>query len=352
MDKIGPGTAVRITDHSLNARQLLRAISEPIRTLKSAQQLPVVHLRRGWLHGSHLRVTVRTYPDREPELAEFLQAAGQAVAALPAETPALSDYLRRAEQLARWENQKADPLPLLPHGHVASSPDDSGVLLPPPVAGARDLIMSGYLEPVLATAEISDERLLLPLLTRVMALLARSHPLGFGVGTLAFRSHVEGVCSATGNHADLNAVYAERYPRDEDLFRSALTAPADDPLLLSWLAAISRGWGVAEGMSAAGLLDQEMLRDAVGTMEYPMGPPVRSEFIAAFMDNLRVAEQNYRQVAYRVLLNTLYATLTCFGVKPVQRYYLCFGLSEAADRLTGRDSVERMRARRAELTPR
>lgn len=351
MNKIGPGAAVRITDHSSDPRLLLRAISEPIRALKSAQQLPVVHLRRGWLHGSHLRVTVRAYPDREPDLAEFLQAASRAVAALPAEPPILTDYLRRAEQLARWENQKADPLPLLPHGHIDTGPDNDFQVMPPAVAGARDLIMSGYLEPVLATAEIPQERLL-PSLTRVMALVARSHPLGFGVGALAYRSHVEGVCSATGNHADLKAVYADRYPRDEDLFLSALTASADDPLLLSWQAAITRGWGVAEGMSAAGLLDQEILRDAVGTMEYPMGPPVRSEFIAAYMENLLVAEQNYRQVAYRVLLNTLYATLTCFGVKPVQRYYLCFGLSEAADRLTGRESVERMRARRTELAPR
>lgn len=350
MDRIGPGTAVRITDHSSNPRLLLRAISDPILSMKSAQQLPVVHLRRGWLHGSHLRVTVRTYPDREPDLAEFLASAGRAVAALPAEPPAVEDYLRRAEQLARWENQKADPLPLYPHGHLAAGPDDDSPLVTPEVIRARDLIMSGYLEPVLAVAELPEDGLL-PFLARIMALAARSHPLGFGVGTLAYRSHVEGVCSATGNHADLKAVYAARYPRDEELFLDALTAPADAPLL-PWQAAITRAWGVAEGMGAAGLLDHEVLQSAVGSMQYPMGPPVRSEFIAAFMDNLRVAEQNYRQVAYRVLLNTLYATLTCFGIKPVQRYYLCFGLSEAADRLTGRDSVERMRARRAELAPR
>ena len=351
MDRIGPGTAVRITDYSSNPRQLLRAMSAPIRRLISAQQLPVVHLRRGWLHGSHLRVTVRTYPDRAPELAEFLESARAAVAALPAEPPAVDEYLRRAGQLARWENQKADPLPLYPHGLVEAAADDDTPLVPPDVIRARDLIMSGYLEPVLATAEIEPERLL-PFLARVMALVPRSHPLGFGVGALAYRSHVEGVCSATGNHADLKAVYAERYPRDEELFLDALTGPVTDPLLLAWQSAITRGWGVAEGMAATGLLDHETLQGAVGPMEYPMGPPVRSEFIAAYIENQRVAEQNYRQIAYRILLNTLYPTLTCFGIKPVQRYYLCFGLSEAADRLTGLDSVERMRARRAELAPR
>ncbi|WP_162824113.1 hypothetical protein [Peterkaempfera bronchialis] len=351
MDRIGPGTAVCITDYSTQPRELLRAMSSPIRRLKSTQQLPVVQLRRGWLHGSHLRVVVRAYPDRTAHLEEFLETAGRIAAERPGEPPAVEDYLRRAGQLARWENQKGDPLPLHPQGHVTAGPDEDAEQLAPDVLRARDLITAGYLEPVLDTAELPDAELL-PTLARVMALVARSHPLGYGVGTLAFRSHVEGVCSATGNHADLGSVFAQRFAQDEEVFLDALTAPVDDPLLHSWQSAIGRGWGVAEGMCAAGLLDERALQSAVGPMEYPMGPPVRSEFIAAYLTNRQVAEQNYRQTAYRVLLNTVYPTLTCFGITPLRRYYLCFGLSEAADRLTGLSSVERMRARAGELAPR
>ncbi|GAA4839261.1 hypothetical protein [Kitasatospora terrestris] len=348
MDTIGPGTAVRITDHSAQPRDLLRALDTPLRQLRDAQQLPVVHLRRGWLHGSHLRVLVRSYPHRPPVLEEFTEQAGRAAAALTAQPPTESDYLRRAEQLGRWENRREDPLPLHPHGHVESGPDEDAARFSAPLLLTRDLMADAYLDSVLDTAALPDEDLL-PQLARILALVARSHPQGYPVGTLALRSHVEGVCSATGNHTDLRAIYARRYRQDAERFTEALTRPVDSALLAGWEKALTRIWGTAEAACAHGTLNEDAIHQAVGPMEYPLGRPVRSEFIAAYLENRQAAEQNYRQNAYRLLLNTLYPTLTCFGITPMQRYYLCYGIAEAADELTGATSVERMRARRSQL---
>ncbi len=350
MDRIGPGTAVRLTDYSQDPRELLRALASPLREWQTAQQLPVLHLRRGWRHGSHLLVTVRPYPDRPVDPTGFVAAARAALATRDATPPDEATYLRRAEQLARWENARGELLPRYPQGHVRVGPATEPVDFPPVLARARDQILDRYTEPVLATADLPAADLL-PGLARVLALVARSHPGGIAVGALAFRSHVEGVSSATGRHTDLRARFAARFDADHEVFVDALTGPVDAAPLRAWQVALGYAWGLAEGLAAQDELNDKVMQAAVGRMEYPMGEPVRSEFIAEYLRNRAVAASTYRQIAYRVVLNTVYAALTCFGITPMQRYYLCYGLSEATDRLVGATSIDRMRARRAELAP-
>jgi hypothetical protein len=351
MKSIGPGLAARITDYSENPRELLRELAAPLLRLKSSQQLPIVHLRRGWLHGSHLLVTARPYADRTVNLDDFLSDAARIAAARPAVAPPESAYLERAEQLARWENVRTDLLPMYPQGAVAVWPNEPRPGTVAALNQATDQIMGRFLEPVLATAEIADGALL-PYLARIMALLARSHPRGISAGALPFRSHAEGISSATGNHSDLRSVFAARFEVDEAIFIDALRAPvADDAVLATWQSALGYAWGVAEALAAGHHIDDQMLQAPSATMEMPLGAPVRSDFIGEILSSRLIVDPSYRHIAHRVVLNVLYTSLTCFGITPMQRYYLCYGLSEGTDRLTGETSIQRLRRFAAELAP-
>ena len=344
MDRIGPGTVLRITDHSTDPRGLLRDLAEPLRSLQDSQQLPVVAVRRSWRHGSHVEVLMRPLPGRQVETAALEELAGTLATRRPGRPPETAAYVARAGQLARWENVLGDVLPLHPHGHVRVEPRTEDPAVPAALTTARDLIGDRFRDPVLASCGAGG----VPLqVARMLGVVARSHPRGAATGTLAFRSHVEGVSSTTGRHTDLRAAFASRFADDAAVFTAALTDPITDPLLLSWQAALCYAWGISEAVCAQDLVNDRVLAAVNAGVQFPMGPPVRSEFIAEYLLNRAAGRQSFRQIAYRVVLNTVYAALTCFGISPMQRYYLCFGLSEAADRLTGRSSVERMREQRS-----
>lgn len=348
MKSIGPGLAIRITDYSENPRALLRGLTEPLVSLKSSQQLPVVHLRRGWLHGTHLLVTARPYEGRDVDCDAFVATAGAVAAELDAPIPTEEQYLARARELARWENVRTDLLPRHAQGHIEVTPALPRLPGQPELSRASEQIMGRFLEPVLASVHTPDAQLL-PHLAQVMALLARSHPRGISAGALPYRSHSEGISSATGEHTDLKSRFAARFDRDEQVFVAALTAPVTGEALLSWQSALQYAWGVAEGLAAGGYLTDRLLQDAAGDMEMPLGTPKRSDFIGAVLDSGLAANPSYRHIAHRVVLNVLYACLTCFGITPMQRYYLCYGLSEATDRLLGQDSIDRVRQFSREL---
>lgn len=356
MKRLGPGLAVHITDYSAEPAQLLADLTTSLTELRTAQQLAALSVRRHWLHGSHLQVLARGYAGRHTEqvaeaLVEFGERAKRIAttgARSTVQAPDEAAYLARAEQLARWENLDPPYLPVHPQGTVrierASVPAGFSAQL----ATARDQITSRYLDPVLRTAALeTPERM--GVLVQVMAALARTHPRGIGHGTLPFRSHVEGVASATGGHADVRSAYAARFESDHDTFRAALLDPVADPLIAEWREAFLYAWGVAEGIVGSGGVDDDTLADAAGRGPLtPMGPLARSEFFAEMYATGLMHDQPYTHVAYRIVLNTLYSTLSCFGVSPLQRYYLCYGLAEATDRHLGEHPNARVRRIAAE----
>jgi hypothetical protein len=351
MKTLGPGRAVYITDYSAESAKLLRDLTTPLRHLRLSQQLAVLCVRRGWLHGSHLQVLARGYAGEHTEqiaeaLAEFGEQARHIATTgsrATVQAPPEASYLGRAEQLARWENIDPPYLPLYPQGTVRIEPVGLPEGFSAALVQARDQITSRYLDLVLRTAavEASDRPVVL---MRVLAALARTHPHGIGNGTLPYRSHVEGVASATGGHADVRSTYAARFEADHDSFRTALLDPITDPLIVGWRAAFLYAWGLAEGIVASGSVDDEGLASAAGRRPVtPMGPLARSEFFAEMIATGLVQDPPYQHVAYRIILNTLYSTLSCFGISPLQRYYLCYGLAEATDRHLGEDPNARIR---------
>jgi hypothetical protein len=340
-DVLGQGTIIRIYDHSPNPRELLRELADPIGQLRVDQWLPVVHVRRGWLHGSHVQLTVRPLGTAPPELDGFLQVAARAAARLGGTMPPLDQYLSRAAELARWENVDQPLLPLRPQGFAEALPVVEPAGWSPGLMLARDQIMSAFLDGVLCATRQEAE---IPwYATRVLALLARTHRYGVGIATLPYRSHAEGVSAALGASVNLREVFAERFTLDRDQFVQALTEP--DPLpsdpLYPWHSAFQRAWGIAEALAASHQVDDQALHQA-GQMELPVAAPTASNFHAEVRRSGFGELKPYWQTAHRLILNSLYASFTCLGLSPVQRYYACYGLSEAADLQLGESWLARI----------
>jgi hypothetical protein len=340
-DVLGQGTVIRIYDHSTNPRELLRELADSILELRVEQWLPVVHVRRGWLHGSHVQLTVRPLGTAPPELDSFLQRAARAAARLDGTMPTRDQYLSRAAELARWENVDQPLLPLRPQGFAEAVPVIEPADWPPGLVLARDQIMSAFLDGILRAAHQEAE--VAWYATRVLALLARTHRYGVGIATLPYRSHAEGVSAALGASINLREVFAERFSRDHDQFAQALTEP--DPLpsdpLYPWHSALQRAWGIAEALAASHQVDDQALSLA-GQMDLPVANPTASQFHSVVRRSGFGDLKPYWQVAHRLILNALYASFTCLGLSPVQRYYACYGLSEAADRQLGESWLERI----------
>ena len=342
MDVLGQGTVIRIFDHSTNPRVLLRELADPIVELRAEQWLSVVHLRRGWLHGSHVQLTVRPLGTNPVALERFLSFAARAAARLDGTMPAQDQYLSRAAELARWESVDQPLLPLRPQGFAEAVPQIMPPGWPPGLLLARDQIMSEFLDGVLRAAHQDAEVALYA--TRVLALLARTHRYGgVGIGTLPYRSHAEGVSATLGASINLREVFAERFVRDRDQFVQALTEP--DPLpsdpLYPWYSAFQRAWGIAEALTLSQQVDDQALNSA-GQMDMPVANPMVSHFHTEVRRSGLAEVRPYWHTAHRLILNALYASLTCLGLSPVQRYYACYGLSEAADLQLGESWLERI----------
>ncbi|MBN0048026.1 hypothetical protein JS756_28730 [Streptomyces actuosus] len=392
MDLPGRTRIVRVHDHSTDPLPLLRLLAGPLRELTARQWVPLAHVRRGWLGGSHLRITLRPLASNTLLLDDFAALAGRAARSLPATAPDEVAYRARAAELGRWENVPPPHPPLRAQG-VVEVDEETG---PPPgwtpaLVDARDQLSSHLLSPLLHSVGAvpdppapglgtgpadagdgtgADGTDVLRLVTRVLALLARGHPYGLGVGTLPYRSHAEGVMSAVGGRTDLRAAFRERYARDREFFAAAVAeqplsaavpqepsasavardpsapgsagAPPGSPVLAHWAAAFARCRGAAEAFTATGLITDETL-GALGSATAPTDDrPVPNAFhTAAHHSGITVSEP-YWQTAHRLVLNSLYSALTCLGVSPLRRYYLCYGVSEAADELLGETWLERM----------
>jgi hypothetical protein len=340
-DVLGQGTVIRIYDHNPNPRELLRELADSIAELRVDQWLPVVHVRRGWLHGSHLQLTVRPLGPIPPELDGFLRVAAQAAARLGGTMPSEDQYLKHAAELARWENVDQPLLPLRPQGFAEAIPAIDPPGWPPGLLLARDQIMSAYLDGVLRGTHQETE--VAWYATRVLALLARSHRYGVGIATLPYRSHAEGVSATLGASINLREVFADRFVGDRDRFTQALNEA--DPLpsdpLYPWHSAFQRAWGIAEALTASHQVDDQSL-NAAGQMDMPVATPTASQFHATVRRSGFAELKPYWQTAHRLILNALYASFTCLGLSPVQRYYACYGLSEAADLQLGESWLERI----------
>lgn len=354
MNRFEPGWAAHVYDYSTDPRLLLGLLADPMRDLRS-EWVPLVHVRRGWLHGSHLVITVRSIARTPVDLEDFAAVARQTASQLAAEPPSEHDYRARAEELARWEVVSAPLLPLHPQGHVTVGPAEIPERWSDDLLDARDQLTARLLEPMLGSAALPAAALL-PHATRVLALCALAHPYGVGMGALPLRSHTEGIWSATGGTADLRTAFSERYEKDRAVFLAALKGPdafeaadGEAAVLRSWNEALHSAWGMAMALAASGSVDDEKLAVSAPRKQ-PLDNGVPSPFHrAARLAKFHEHEPAYWHLGHRMLLNVLYGALSTLGITPIQRYYLCFGISTATDELLGEDWSVRLERFRESL---
>lgn len=348
------GQIIRIFDYSPNPRALLSRMSSPIADFASAALFPVIHVRRGWLHGSHAVVTVRPpaghpVPPASRDVRGLAAAIGAAAADLDGTPPAQAHYLATAAELGRWENTPGPYLPLRPQGHIEVGAYSPPAGWPDGLVLARDLMLSRLLLPALAAATVITGGVAGYAL-RVLALAAAAHPGGIEFGTLSYRSHSEAMFSWKAGQVDLRKEFRSRLAADGGDFAAALADPVGSAAsgqaasLRQWDAAVHQCWGIGTALALSGQISREALNLAGRIQE----PPVllRSSSRSAFHDQLSSDgfDENllYWHLAHRLVLNVLYQSLSCLGLTPLRRYYLCYGLSEATDRLLGQSWSDRL----------
>jgi hypothetical protein len=348
MDTIGldPGQTIRIFDYSPNPRALLSRLSAPIGAFISATWFPVIHVRRGWLHGSHAVVTVRppaNHPaSRSRDLSGLAAAIGDAVADLAGAPPEPADYLATASELGRWENIAGPYLPLRPHGHVEIGTDQPPPTWPAGLVLARDLMLARLLTPTLAAAAAATDQIA-PYAMRVLALAAGAHPGGVELGTLPYRSHSEAMLSWNAGATDLRTTFRTRFDTDSADFATALADPIGSAppehaeSLRLWASGVAHCWGIATALALSGQVDRAALNDAGRLQSPPL--PLHGTAASPFHDQMHAdgfdTTLPYWHVAHRMVVNVIYQSLSCLGLSAVQRYYLCYGLAEATDTSLG-----------------
>lgn len=351
---LNSGRTVKVFDYSPNPRTLLARLDAPIREFGSATFFPVVHVRRGWLHGSHAVVTVRraaTGPaDIEPALDRLEDAIRTLAADLRGSSPTEADYLATAEELGRWENQPGPYLPLHPHGHVERGIDKPPANWSAELVFVRDLMLAALLEPVVAAAGVVEDDDLLSYAARVLALVAESHPGGTLVGTWSYRSHCEAMLSWNLSSVNPGKAFRARFEADGAEFVATLdnpigTAPARHvESLQRWRSGIERCWGIATAAALQGQIDASVLNSVGRMQEAPtaLTAAERSKFHESMHSWSFDPNGVFWHLAHRMVVNLTYQSLAGLGLTALQRYYLCFGLSEASDRATGKTWAERI----------
>ncbi|HEY3954518.1 MAG TPA: hypothetical protein VGM53_14170 [Streptosporangiaceae bacterium] len=286
---------------------------------------------------------------RSSDLRGLADAMADAVAGLPGEPPDEADYQATAAQLGRWENEPGPYLPLRPQGHIETGQDRPPPGWPPGLVLARDLMLASLLPPTLAAAQAAPGQIAGYAL-QVLALAAATHPAGPEIGTLPYRSHSEAMLSWKAGPADPRAAFRDRYESDAAEFAAALADPAGGAppgqaqSLRQWEAAIHRCWGIATALTLSGQIDRSTLNDAGQLREPPdqLRQVARSSFHQQLHDEGFTAGLPHWHLAHRLVVNVLYQSLACLGLTATQRYYLCYGLSEATDRSLGRSWSQRL----------
>ncbi|MFI1971869.1 hypothetical protein BLA24_06530 [Streptomyces cinnamoneus] len=351
-ERLGEAQKIRLYLHTTRQRAFIRERLHPLLADFSRQHLlPVRLMRRGWLHGPHVELVVRPHGGRTCDVAELAPRLAGAVHGITPEPVDEDAYLRRAGQLGRMENVPGPYLPVHAHGTVdvpAMGDDDRW---PRPLGDVRDAVLTALTDAACAETE-PDAARRRTRLAAVMAALAASSPVGLGLGAMSYRSHSEAFF-ALSPHTDVRAAFTRRFEQEGDAFREVVRrqlssgTPTD---LRPWTSAFTYGWGALDALGSAGVLTAETVAAISADQAGRATARPKTHFHRTFDDLGLLDRPAHWFLAYRCLLNFLYTALPLLDVTPVERYYLCFALSEALDQETGSTWEQRLDDVRDELT--
>jgi hypothetical protein len=348
---------------SLPVSWLAEGLMPAIRYLRQTKRMPVVNVRRGWLHGTHVEVIAHSDDGRPVPwtyVLALLRSPGEET------TPAHTEeaYLARARELGRLEQKPGPYLPFQPHGTFEWLGNSDLAAWPGHAQVLRERALTRMIDSMAVSLE-PDERAPLgdsaspAMVAEIMLATADAHPVRIPYGTFSFRSHAEAFLNWSQAVCDPRPEFERRLAGDRPVLRALVERMldgGDTRSSASWRRTASYCMGLFDSAVLAGSLTPETL-DMInqrpgGALPAAMGPPgapdakpSKSEF-HAIVDSAGVNDQPPGWfTSYRLLLNLLYMQLPLLGVSPRQRYYLCWAIAETVDEVTGESWRDRLARR-------
>ncbi len=324
----------------------------------------VVRLRRGWLHGPHVDVVGRDAADAGIDW-HGIAASWDAG---PADTErALSEekYLAQAREFGRLENVEPPYLPMREHGAVELlGPRDVGAG-DPRLDSLQEVVLSTLCRPLMSMAEalVRDPSQATVRLAEAYLALADTHAMGPSYGVFSFRSHAEGFLAWASPSKNTRPAFAKRLAGDVAQLRPVVEqrlAGEPSPAAAEWRTALAYCAGVLDNAVAQGALTLEMLDGVADYDTTVMGPPGApdagptgsgpdSDFHRTVDASGVIDAPSPWFAAYRLLINLFYQQLPLLTVSPLQRYYMCWAISETVDAVLGESWQDRLRTQQTRM---
>jgi hypothetical protein len=314
---------------SLPVSWLARDVMPALAYLRETERLPVVNVRRGWLHGTHLEVIAHSDDGRAvpwPQAIVRLRAPVEETSALGSE----EGYLARARELGRLEQRPGPYLPYHPHGTFEWLAQSDVQQWPGRAQVLRERTLTLLLDSLAVTLEpggaaSSGQVAPLDVVAEIMLATADAHPRRIPHGALSYRSHAEAFLNRSLPASDPLPDFRRTLASDVPVLRplvQRMLAGGDTRSSASWRRAAAYCMGLFDSAVLASELTPRMLDEIcdrwdgalpVGINEHPPG----------------------WLTSYQLLLNLLYSQLPLLGVSPPRYYYLCWAIAETVDEVTG-----------------
>lgn len=317
---------------SLPVSWLAHEVIPAVRYLLHTERLPVVNVRRGRRHGTHLEVIAYSGdgrpvpwtqvlarmrpPEEEQEVGpEMGTVAGRDFSA-HAHGPAGPD-LPRPHGMFEW----------LAHSDLRRWPGHAQDL--------RERALTRMIDSIAVTLEPGGQALLgqsapLETVAEIMLVTADAHPLGVRYGAISLRSSAQRFLDWPGADAGLWAEFERGLSADRAMLRSLVERMLDGagtPSSASWRRTAFYCMGLFDGAFLVSALPPEVLeeisRQQRGTRPESTGPPGLDDQPAA------------RLTSHQILLKLLYTQLPLLGVSWRQKYYLSWAIAETVDEMAG-----------------
>jgi hypothetical protein len=314
---------------SLPLSWLAKDFMPALEYLRETEQMPVVNIRRGWLHGAHLEVIANSHDGRPvpwPQVIVRLRAPREETSVPYAE----EGYLSRARELGRLEQQPGPYLPYRPHGTFEWLATSDLQRWPGSAQLLRERALTWMFDSLAVTlalggAASSGEADPLTMVAEIMLAVADAHPLRIPHGAFFYRSLAEAFLRRSLPAADPLAEFRRGLAGDASTLQplvKRMLAGGDTRSSASW----RRTAAYCMGLFDSAVLASELTPRALDEMSDTPGVALPAG----------IGEQPPGWLpSYQLLLNLLYAQLPLLGVSPSQYYYLCWALAEIVDDVTG-----------------
>ncbi|MQY12501.1 hypothetical protein SRB5_26350 [Streptomyces sp. RB5] len=327
--------------------------------------VPIVYLRRGWLHGTHVDIVARGSRQSEEG---WRRIADRLDAGVLDPSTALSDekYLAQAREFGRLEAVPPPYLPMREHGAVRFLTADDLVSAEPRLDRLRDIASNVMSGPLLRAIDDLAGRREDPAvrLAEAFTALADTHVLGAGYGVFSLRSHAEAFFAWAKPTADARPAFAKRLAAESARLRPVVEERLGDrpsPAAAAWRTAFAYCAGALDSSVADGTLSLELLDSITASQDRSaMGPPGAPEAVptgdspdSAFHrvvdESGVIADPPKWFASYRLLVNLFYQQLPLLTVSPMQRYYMCYAISELVDDVLGESWQNRLSRQRGDV---